>query len=96
MIKVLPTGEYIEVHQPLGPVDEHGHGTLAYAGSPVPKRMNQIGAASPLKHFRGFFYPVTEKPEIQAQIDAIEDERRKALDDEQKQAVDEQRKQLTD
>ena len=27
IIKVLPTGEFIEVHQPLGPVDEHGHGT---------------------------------------------------------------------
>ena len=44
IIKVLPTGEFIEVHQPLGPVDEHGHGQLTYAGAPVPKRMNQVGA----------------------------------------------------
>ena len=44
IIKMLPTGEFIEVHQPLGPVDEHGHGALAYAGAPVPKRMNQLGA----------------------------------------------------
>jgi ubiquinol-cytochrome c reductase cytochrome b subunit len=72
IIKLLPNGEFIEVHQPLGPVDDHGHGTLAYAGTQVPKRMSQLGAASPLKHVRGFFYPVKEKPEIQAQIDALE------------------------
>ncbi|MDP9116446.1 MAG: ubiquinol-cytochrome c reductase cytochrome b subunit [Actinomycetota bacterium] len=72
IIKVLPTGEFIEVHQPLGPVDEHAHGVLSYAGTPVPKRMGQLGAASPLKHIRGFFYPVTEKPEIQAALDALE------------------------
>jgi ubiquinol-cytochrome c reductase cytochrome b subunit len=72
IIKQLPHGEFIEVHQPLGPVDEHGHGQLSYAGTPVPKRMNQLGAASPFKHIRGFFYPVKEKPEIQAQLDALE------------------------
>ncbi|MDT4903045.1 MAG: ubiquinol-cytochrome c reductase cytochrome b subunit [Pseudonocardiales bacterium] len=72
IIKVLPTGEFIEVHQPLGPVDEHGHGKLSYAGTPVPKRMNQLGAASPLRHIRGFLYPVKEKPEIQAAIDELE------------------------
>jgi ubiquinol-cytochrome c reductase cytochrome b subunit len=72
IIKLLPHGEYIEVHQPLGPVDEHGHGQLSYAGTPVPKRMSQLGAASPLKHIRGFFYPVTEKPEIQAALDELE------------------------
>ena len=72
IIKVLPTGEFIEVHQPLGPVDEHGHGQLTYAGTPVPKRMSQLGAASPLKHVRGFFYPVKEKPEIQAALDELE------------------------
>jgi ubiquinol-cytochrome c reductase cytochrome b subunit len=32
------------VHQPLGGVDEHGHAIpLEYQGSPVPKRMNQLG-----------------------------------------------------
>jgi ubiquinol-cytochrome c reductase cytochrome b subunit len=72
IIQVLPHGEFIEVHQPLGPTDEHGHGELDYAGFPVPKRMSQLGAASPLKHIRGFFYPVTEKPEIQAELDALE------------------------
>ncbi|HEY8828501.1 MAG TPA: cytochrome bc complex cytochrome b subunit [Jatrophihabitantaceae bacterium] len=72
IVKVLPTGEFIEVHQPLGPVDEHGHGKLAYAGTQVPKRMNQLGAGSPLRHIRGFFYPVKEKPEIQAALDQLE------------------------
>jgi hypothetical protein len=72
LIKMLPNGEFIEVHQPLGPTDEHGHGQLTYAGTPVPKRMNQIGAGSPLRHVRGFFYPVKEKPEIQAALDEIE------------------------
>jgi ubiquinol-cytochrome c reductase cytochrome b subunit len=72
IITVMPSGEFIEIHQPLGPTDEHGHGTLPYAGFPVPKRMGQLGAVSPLKHVRGFFYPVTEKPEIQAALDELE------------------------
>jgi ubiquinol-cytochrome c reductase cytochrome b subunit len=70
IIKVLPTGEFIEVHQPLGPATEHGR--LDYAATPVPKRMNQVGAGAAFKHVRGFFYPVTEKPDIQAQLDALE------------------------
>jgi ubiquinol-cytochrome c reductase cytochrome b subunit len=72
IVKMLPSGEFIEVHQPLGPTDEHGHGLLSYAGRPVPKRMNQIGGASPLRQLRGFFYPVKEKPEIQAALDELE------------------------
>src|SRR3954468_10563358 len=76
VVKMLPTGEFIEVHQPLGATDEHGHGKLSYTGTPVPKRMNQIGAASPLKHIRGFFYPVKEKPELQAAIDELEERER--------------------
>jgi ubiquinol-cytochrome c reductase cytochrome b subunit len=72
IIRVLPSGEFIEVHQPLGPVDEHGHVQLEYAAFPVPKRMNQLGAASPLKQLRGFFVPIKEKPEIQAQLDELE------------------------
>ncbi|HVU93540.1 MAG TPA: cytochrome bc complex cytochrome b subunit, partial [Jatrophihabitans sp.] len=60
VIKMLPNGAFIEVHQPLGPVDEHGSGQLAYAGTPVPKRMSELGAASQLRRVRGFFYPVVE------------------------------------
>ncbi|HLS76801.1 MAG TPA: cytochrome bc complex cytochrome b subunit [Nocardia sp.] len=46
VIKRLPHGEYIEVHQPLGPVDEHGHPIpLEYQGAAVPKKMNKLGLA---------------------------------------------------
>ncbi|MDQ4020292.1 MAG: cytochrome b, partial [Actinomycetota bacterium] len=46
IIKRLPHGEFIEVHQPLGSVDDHGHPIpLEYQGAPVPKRMNQLGSA---------------------------------------------------
>ena len=44
VIKKLPNGAFVEIHQPLGPVDEHGHPVpLEYAGAPVPKQMNQLG-----------------------------------------------------
>jgi len=44
IIKRLPHGEFIEVHQPLAGVDGHGHPIpLEYQGAPVPKRMNQLG-----------------------------------------------------
>ncbi len=46
IIRRLPHGEFIEIHQPLGPVDDHQHPIpLPYEGAPVPKRMNQLGAA---------------------------------------------------
>lgn len=45
IIKRLPHGAYIELHQPLGPVDEHGHPIpLEYAGAALPKRMNKLGS----------------------------------------------------
>jgi len=60
IIKRLPHGEFIEVHQPLGPIDEHGHPIpLAYQGAPVPKRMNQIGSAG--NAVRGTFSPHDEE-----------------------------------
>jgi ubiquinol-cytochrome c reductase cytochrome b subunit len=60
MIRRLPSGEFIEVHQPLGQPDEHGHGALEYVGAPVPKKMNKLGAGG--RAVRGFFIPV-ERPE---------------------------------
>ncbi len=46
IIRRLPDGEYIEIHQPLGPVDDHGHPLpLDYQGATVPKRMNRLGSA---------------------------------------------------
>jgi ubiquinol-cytochrome c reductase cytochrome b subunit len=45
IIKRLPHGAYIELHQPLGPVDDHGHPIpLEYQGAALPKRMNKLGA----------------------------------------------------
>jgi len=63
IIKRLPNGQFIEVHQPLaatsnGHGDEHGAG-LEYAGWTVPKKMNRLGALAPT--VKGFFYPI-EKP----------------------------------
>jgi ubiquinol-cytochrome c reductase cytochrome b subunit len=46
IIKRLPHGEFIEVHQPLAGVDEHGHPIqLEYQGTSVPKKMNKLGTA---------------------------------------------------
>jgi ubiquinol-cytochrome c reductase cytochrome b subunit len=46
IIKRQPHGAYIELHQPLGPVDEHGHPIpLEYQGAAVPKKRNRLGAA---------------------------------------------------
>ncbi|MEH1129924.1 cytochrome bc1 complex cytochrome b subunit [Micromonospora sp. CPCC 206061] len=59
IIKRLPDGRFVEVHQPLAAVDEHGHGELDYVGWVVPKKMNRLGALGPA--IRGFFYPI-EKP----------------------------------
>ncbi|GAA2667076.1 cytochrome bc1 complex cytochrome b subunit [Actinoplanes palleronii] len=57
IIRRLPNGKFEEIHQPLGPVDEHGHPVpLEYAGWVVPKKMNKIGALGPA--VKGFFFPV--------------------------------------
>ena len=46
IIRRLPHGAYVELHQPLGPVDEHGHPIpLDYQGAALPKRMNKLGSA---------------------------------------------------
>ncbi|MBB1041010.1 MULTISPECIES: cytochrome bc complex cytochrome b subunit [unclassified Dietzia] len=46
IIMRMPQGEFVEVHQPLGGMDEHGHAVpLEYAGAKVPTKMNQLGAA---------------------------------------------------
>ncbi len=54
IITRLPHGAYIELHQPLGPVDDHGHPIpLEYEGAPLPKRMNKLGVGG--KPGRGSF-----------------------------------------
>src|SRR3954469_10732687 len=56
IIRRLPSGQFIEVHQPLGPTDSHGHGQLEYAGWAVPKKMNKLGALG--ESVKGFFVPI--------------------------------------
>jgi ubiquinol-cytochrome c reductase cytochrome b subunit len=69
IIKRLPDGRFIEVHQPLSVSagdghagDGHasdGHEELDYGGWVVPKKMNRLGALAPT--VKGFFFPI-EKP----------------------------------
>jgi quinol---cytochrome-c reductase cytochrome b subunit len=54
ILKRLPDGRFVEVHQPLT-----DGARLEYVGTPVPKKMNKLGAIAPA--VRGFFFPV-EKP----------------------------------
>jgi ubiquinol-cytochrome c reductase cytochrome b subunit len=73
IIRRLPHGEFIEIHQPLGPVDEHGHGELHYAGVSVPKKINSLGGAG--RRAIGFFRPLPEppQPEGPAEISPTDD-----------------------
>jgi ubiquinol-cytochrome c reductase cytochrome b subunit len=59
IIKRLPDGRFVEIHQPLAAADDHGHVELDYAGWVVPKKMNRLGALIPT--VKGFFFPI-EKP----------------------------------
>ena len=46
IVKRLPHGGFVEILQPLGPVDDHGQPIpLKYQGAPVPKKLNALGAA---------------------------------------------------
>jgi ubiquinol-cytochrome c reductase cytochrome b subunit len=46
IIRRLPHGEFVEIHQPLAGSDHHGHPIpLEYQGAAVPKKMNQLGSA---------------------------------------------------
>jgi ubiquinol-cytochrome c reductase cytochrome b subunit len=70
IIRRLPDGGFVEIHQPLAAADEHGHIHLDYAGAPVPKKMNRLGALLPT--VRGFFYPI-EKPAPPVRLGASAD-----------------------
>ncbi len=78
IIKRLPHGAYIELHQPLGPVDEHGHPIpLEYQGAPVPKRMNKLGAGG--VPGTGSFITPDPISEHEALVEAAHASERKAL-----------------
>jgi ubiquinol-cytochrome c reductase cytochrome b subunit len=55
IIRRLPHGEFIEAHQPLGPVDAPGRGALPYRGAPVPKKPRPSVAR---RGVHGFFSPI--------------------------------------
>jgi ubiquinol-cytochrome c reductase cytochrome b subunit len=58
IIKRLPDGRFVEVHQPLTATADHGRAELDYAGWVVPKKMNRLGALVPT--VKGFFFPIEE------------------------------------
>jgi ubiquinol-cytochrome c reductase cytochrome b subunit len=65
IIRRLPDGGFVEIHQPLAASDNGHHAELEYVGATVPKKMNRLGALLPT--VRGFFYPI-EKPAPPAQL----------------------------
>ncbi|MEV6431787.1 cytochrome b, partial [Nocardia sp. NPDC051463] len=78
VIKRLPHGEYIEIHQPLGPVDDHGHPIpLEYQGAPVPKKMSKLGAAG--KPGTGAFLRADPRRESERNLAVEHEEERKQL-----------------
>ncbi|MFJ2668649.1 cytochrome bc complex cytochrome b subunit [Nocardia fluminea] len=78
VIKRLPHGEYIEVHQPLGGVDAHGHAIpLEYQGAPVPKKMNKLGSAG--KPGTGSFLKADPKAEGESWAEIEENEEHRML-----------------
>ncbi len=78
VIKRLPHGEYIEVHQPLGGVDDHGHAIpLEYQGAPVPKKMNKLGSAG--KPGTGSFLKADPKAEGETWAEIEENEEHRML-----------------
>jgi ubiquinol-cytochrome c reductase cytochrome b subunit len=62
IIRRLPDGGFVEIHQPLSTADGNGHpAPLPYRGWAVPKKMNRVGALGPA--VKGFFVPV-EQPAL--------------------------------
>ncbi|UWZ33456.1 cytochrome bc complex cytochrome b subunit [Dactylosporangium roseum] len=59
IIRRLPDGRFVEVHQPLPLPAGADRGEEEYAGWVVPKKMNRLGALAP--PVKGFFLPI-ERP----------------------------------
>ena len=102
IIKRLPNGEFIEVHQPLAAGRTSTVTARWSTPGSVPKKMNRIGALKPPR--RGFFRPVEEKPEIAEKLAEVEEseetsdaaERRDKIAVELEEVEAERRHQLTD
>jgi ubiquinol-cytochrome c reductase cytochrome b subunit len=79
ILRRLPNGEFIEIHQPLGPVDDHGHPVpLAYQGAPVPKKMNQLGSAGAA--VPGWVRPIDTTGELHYGDEPIEEMKRDEIE----------------
>ncbi|GAA2641696.1 hypothetical protein GCM10010399_89400 [Dactylosporangium fulvum] len=59
IIRRMPDGRFVEVHQPLPLPAGARRGEEEYAGWVVPKKMNRLGALAP--PVKGFFLPI-ERP----------------------------------
>ena len=71
VIYQTPEGGFVELHQPLGPTDEHGHQIpLEYQGAAVPKRASQLGYSG--RPGRGSWLKA-DKPEIANKAYEIEE-----------------------
>ena len=96
VIKMMPNGAFVEIHQPLGEVDEHGHPVpLPYAGAQVPKQMNQLGFSG--HPGRGVLTPDPEDvarkaAEIEHENHQEEDEMLQALNEANREADEENKK----
>ena len=96
VIKMMPNGAFVEIHQPLGEVDEHGHPVpLPYAGAQVPKQMNQLGFSG--HPGRGVLTPDTEDvarkaAEIEHENHQEEYEMLQALNEANREADEENKK----
>jgi ubiquinol-cytochrome c reductase cytochrome b subunit len=78
ILRRLPHGAYIELHQPLGPVDDHGHPIpLEYQGAPLPKRMNKLGSGGATGS--GSFLQADPTSESDALAEAAHATERKAI-----------------
>ena len=78
IIRRLPHGAYIEVHQPLGPVDDQGQPLpLEYQGAPVPVKMNKLGSGG--SPGSGSFFRADPPAEDRALTEAAHAADRKAL-----------------
>jgi len=71
IIKRLPHGAYVELHQPLGPLP------LAYQGAPVPTKMNKLGSGGAPGN--GSFLHADPDSEDAALTDAAHAAERRAL-----------------
>jgi ubiquinol-cytochrome c reductase cytochrome b subunit len=66
IIKRLPHGAFVEIHQPLGDVDDRGRPLpLPYQGAPVPRKMNQLGVG-------GRSVPGLLRPDPSTETDTLE------------------------